>query len=209
LEIFNGTCSKNSSCSLCGNGHKTGVGCRPVYQFLQPPIQTVPGKAASRRDEFLGCGHAWRDRAAASASLRDQQTGSPADIRVVRKGQTQFGFNFFRASGESNCLSSSEGRMGVCLPRDHLPTGRSILEQLICGAHARPIAGRPLIGAAPATAWRRRYEGAATLQCSALADLRCARTANISHRPGSLRHCFPGSDSGVSFGNQLRVPATW
>jgi hypothetical protein len=111
------------------------------------------------RDEFLGCGHAWRDRAAANASLRDQQTGSPADIRVVRKGQTQFGFNFFRASGESNCLSSSEGRMGVCLPRDHRPTGRSILEQLICGAHARPIAGRPLIGAAPATAWRRRYEG--------------------------------------------------
>src|SRR4051812_35666098 len=40
-----GTCSKNALCSLCGNGHRTGVGCWLVYQFLQPPTQTVPGKA--------------------------------------------------------------------------------------------------------------------------------------------------------------------
>jgi len=41
-------CSKNASCSLCGNGHKTGVGSRLVYQILQPPT-AVPGKAAARR----------------------------------------------------------------------------------------------------------------------------------------------------------------
>ncbi len=40
-----GTGSKNALCSLCGNGHRTGVGCSLVYQFLQPPTQTVPGKA--------------------------------------------------------------------------------------------------------------------------------------------------------------------
>ena len=99
-----------------------------------------------------------RDRGAASACLREADR-SPADIASCARGQTQFGFNFFRATGESNCLSSSEGRMRVCLPRDHRPTGRSILDQLICGAHARPIAGRPRIGAAHATAWRRRHEG--------------------------------------------------
>src|SRR5260370_6237820 len=44
-----GTCSKNALCSLCGNGHRTGVGCWLVYQFLQPPTQTVPGKAVPRR----------------------------------------------------------------------------------------------------------------------------------------------------------------
>src|SRR5215469_11211243 len=44
-----GTCSKNAWCSLCGNGHKTGVGCWLVYQFLHPPTHTVPGKAAPRR----------------------------------------------------------------------------------------------------------------------------------------------------------------
>ena len=41
-------CSKNASCSLCGNGHKTGVGSRLVYQILQPPT-AVPVKAAARR----------------------------------------------------------------------------------------------------------------------------------------------------------------
>jgi hypothetical protein len=44
-----GTCSKNTLCSLCGKGHRTGVGCWLVYQFLQPPTQTVPGKAVPRR----------------------------------------------------------------------------------------------------------------------------------------------------------------
>ena len=44
-----GTCSKNALCSLCGNGHRTGVGCWLVYQFLHPPTQTVPGKAVPRR----------------------------------------------------------------------------------------------------------------------------------------------------------------
>src|SRR5215469_106073 len=44
-----GTCSKNAWCSLCGNGHKTGVGCWLVYQFLHPPTHTVPGNAAPRR----------------------------------------------------------------------------------------------------------------------------------------------------------------
>src|SRR5262249_35766807 len=72
----------------------------------------------------------WRDRGAASACLREADR-SPADIAWCARGQTQFGFNFFRATGESNCLSSSQGRMRVCLPRDHRPTGRSILDQLI------------------------------------------------------------------------------
>jgi hypothetical protein len=44
-----GTCSKNALCSLCGKGHRTGAGCWLVYQFLQPPTQTVPGKAVPSR----------------------------------------------------------------------------------------------------------------------------------------------------------------
>src|SRR5712691_4823824 len=44
-----GTSSKNPLCSSCGSGHRTGLGCLLVYQFLQPPTQTVPGKAAPRR----------------------------------------------------------------------------------------------------------------------------------------------------------------
>src|SRR5215469_3043364 len=72
-----GTCSKNAWCSLCGNGHKTGVGCWLVYQFLHPPTHTVPGKAAPRRARNFSVagtvGETTARRARASAMSRMMQ----------------------------------------------------------------------------------------------------------------------------------------
>ena len=48
-----GTRSKNALCSLCGKGHSTGVGCRLVYQLLEPPTQTVPGKGSAELSEEI------------------------------------------------------------------------------------------------------------------------------------------------------------
>src|SRR5258708_23308434 len=50
-----GARSKNSLCALCGKGQRTGVGWALVYQFLQPPTQTVPGNAAPRRATDFSC----------------------------------------------------------------------------------------------------------------------------------------------------------
>jgi hypothetical protein len=66
-----GTCSKNAWCSLCGNGHKTGVGCWLVYQFLHPPTLTVPGKAAPRRTRNFSVAGTVGD-SAAGACLGDE-----------------------------------------------------------------------------------------------------------------------------------------
>src|SRR5215510_4402410 len=66
-----GTCSKNALCSLCWKGHRTGVGCWLVYQFLHPPTQTVPGKAVPRRATNLSVA------AAVGATAAERARASP------------------------------------------------------------------------------------------------------------------------------------
>jgi hypothetical protein len=49
LEIFSGDLLEERLVLALRDGHRTGVRCWLVYQFLQPPTQTVPGNAVSRR----------------------------------------------------------------------------------------------------------------------------------------------------------------